>query len=137
MDFGSILKELRNSRQLTQLQLSQILETSKSNISKYEAGSVEPSMGTLVKISEYFNVSIDSLLGTNDFSRNGNLSRSQEQQGNIFFFDDLLRDVFSSRCNELLKEKQLSANSLSDVTGIDVKCCNKSSRENVNPPLKI
>ena len=41
MDFGIKLKELRNKKNLTQLQMAQILETSKSNISKYEAGRVE------------------------------------------------------------------------------------------------
>lgn len=62
MNFGVKLKELRTNKQLTQLQMAQILETSKSNISKYEAGSIEPSLETLRKISHFFNVSIDYLL---------------------------------------------------------------------------
>lgn len=66
MAFGVKLKELRTEKKLTQLQMANILETSKSNISKYEAGNVEPSFDTLLKISKFFNVSVDYLLGIND-----------------------------------------------------------------------
>lgn len=69
MDFGIKLKKLRITKGLTQMQLAEILETSKSNISKYEAGSVEPNLDTLLKISAFFDVSIDYLLGNTDFER--------------------------------------------------------------------
>jgi transcriptional regulator with XRE-family HTH domain len=64
MNFGTRLKKLRTDNNLTQLQLAEILGTSKSNISKYEAGSVEPNLETLVKISKEFGESIDNLLDT-------------------------------------------------------------------------
>lgn len=63
MTFGSRLKALRQEYQLTQNQLAKKLDTSKSNISKYESDTIEPNMKTLVLISKYFNVSIDYLLG--------------------------------------------------------------------------
>lgn len=66
MNFGTKLKELRTKKQLTQMQMAEILETSKSNISKYEAGNVEPNLETLIKISKYFNVSVDDLLGNDN-----------------------------------------------------------------------
>ena len=62
MNFGIRLKELRTQKKLTQLQMAEILDTSKSNISKYEAGSVEPNLETLTKISRYFDVPVDYLL---------------------------------------------------------------------------
>ena len=62
MDFGMRLKELRTQKKMTQLQMAKILDTSKSNISKYEAGSVEPNLETLAKISRYFDVPVDYLL---------------------------------------------------------------------------
>lgn len=66
MNFGNILKELRCKQGLTQIQLAKILGISKSNISKYEAGSVEPSIDTLNQIATHFNISVDYLLGRSD-----------------------------------------------------------------------
>lgn len=63
MDFGIRFKKLRVDKKLTQFQLAKILDISKSNISKYETGNVEPNLETLVKISKYFGVSTDYLLG--------------------------------------------------------------------------
>lgn len=63
MTFGAKLRALRQEHELTQDQLAKKLDTSKSNISKYESDSIEPNMRTLVLIATYFNVSIDYLLG--------------------------------------------------------------------------
>ena len=62
MTFGAKLRELRQNYGLTQTQLAMKLDTSKSNISKYESNAIEPNLKTLLLISDYFNVSIDSLL---------------------------------------------------------------------------
>ena len=69
MTFGAKLKALRQEHELTQYQLAKKLDTSKSNISKYESDSIEPSMRTLVLIAKYFNVSIDYLLGNSQYSK--------------------------------------------------------------------
>lgn len=63
MNFGERLKELRIENGLTQLQLAEILGISKSNISKYEAGSVEPNLDIITKSAVYFGVYTDYLLG--------------------------------------------------------------------------
>lgn len=64
--FGSRLKKLRMTKALTQQDLAVCLNISKSNISKYENGTIEPSFEILIKISDYFEVSIDYLLGKTD-----------------------------------------------------------------------
>lgn len=69
MNFGKNLKELRKKNELTQLQLSKILDTSKSNISKYEAGSIEPNLSILARVSTYFSVSTDYLLGLSELNQ--------------------------------------------------------------------
>lgn len=66
MTFGMRLKELRAEREITQLQLSEILDTAKSNISKYEADTIEPNISMLIKLSQYFKVSVDYMLGISD-----------------------------------------------------------------------
>lgn len=61
--FGNRLRELRVSEGITQLQMAVILDTSKSNISKYEAGTVEPGMEKINEIARFFKVTTDYLFG--------------------------------------------------------------------------
>ncbi|MBO5610624.1 MAG: helix-turn-helix transcriptional regulator [Eubacterium sp.] len=62
MSLGVNLRKCRESKGLTQKEMSDILDISKSNISKYESGDVEPNIDTLIKYADYFRVSIDYLL---------------------------------------------------------------------------
>ncbi len=63
MKFPEILRELRESRGLTQKQLSAALKISISSISMYENGNREPDLETLETIADYFNVDINRLTG--------------------------------------------------------------------------
>lgn len=60
-----LLKELREKRGLTQAQLSNSLKISPSAIGMYEQGRREPDHETLSKIADFFDVSIDYLIGRN------------------------------------------------------------------------
>lgn len=59
------LKELRTTSEKSQLDIANYLNISQSNYSKYELGVIEPSIETLVKIADYFNVTLDYLVGRN------------------------------------------------------------------------
>ncbi|MCH5154283.1 MAG: helix-turn-helix transcriptional regulator [Clostridiales bacterium] len=61
--FGEILKELRTSKCLGQVALAKELGVSKGIISLWENNLREPSMSNLITLSEYFNISIDELVG--------------------------------------------------------------------------
>lgn len=61
------LKELRKSKKLTQTELGKILGVGKTTISMYETNNSTPNDEIKMKISEYFNVSLDYLLGKTDF----------------------------------------------------------------------
>lgn len=66
---GSIifrLKELRDSRHISQVFLGLELNISQNAISQYETGVREASYDTLIAIADYFDVSIDYLLGRTD-----------------------------------------------------------------------
>ena len=63
MNFGEKLKSLREGKGLTQKRMAEILGISKSNVSKYEANSVEPNIGILKSYANFFDVSFDYLLG--------------------------------------------------------------------------
>lgn len=63
MPFPEILKELREKKGFTQKQLSEALYLSKTAVSQYENGTHTPSIETLIKLADIFDVSIDYLLG--------------------------------------------------------------------------
>lgn len=66
-NFPEKLKKIRLSNNLTQSQLAEILETTKQAISAYESGKVAPSLNSLIKLSENFNISLDSLVFDNEY----------------------------------------------------------------------
>lgn len=66
MDFSQRLKLLRNMNNTTQEDLAKYLGVSRPTIAGYETKGKQPSFETLFKIAEYFNVSIDYLLGKTD-----------------------------------------------------------------------
>ena len=57
------LKELRKKKGISQLRLATELNTTQNTISRYETGEREPGMDELIKIADYFNVSVDYLIG--------------------------------------------------------------------------
>lgn len=63
LDFGELLKKLRESAKLTQEQLGDRLHMSKSMIYYYEHSRRYPSADVLVQLAEVFHVSVDYLLG--------------------------------------------------------------------------
>ena len=60
------LKELRTSRKISQVKLAMDLNLTQNSISRYENGEREADYDTLVAIADYFNVSVDYLLGRTD-----------------------------------------------------------------------
>lgn len=56
-------KRLRESRELTQVDMAKILDVSRSTIGMYEQGKREPDFETLEKIADFFNVDLDQLTG--------------------------------------------------------------------------
>ncbi|TCU64164.1 DNA-binding XRE family transcriptional regulator [Tissierella praeacuta] len=66
MDFSQRLKVLRNINNKTQEDLAKYLGVSRPTIAGYETKGKQPSFETLFKIAEYFDVSIDYLLGKTD-----------------------------------------------------------------------
>jgi transcriptional regulator with XRE-family HTH domain len=56
------LKELRKSRNISQIKLAMDLNMNQNSISRYETGEREADYATLIAIADYFDVSIDYLL---------------------------------------------------------------------------
>lgn len=60
------LKELRKSKGISQIRLAMELNTSQNTISRYETGEREPGIAELIKIADYFDISVDYLLERTD-----------------------------------------------------------------------
>lgn len=60
--FGDMVKTLRLSHNLNQVQLATSLSVSKQTVSNWENNNILPSIEMLIKISEFFSVSTDFLL---------------------------------------------------------------------------
>lgn len=60
------LRELRRARNMTQLKLAIDLNMSQNTISRYESGAHEPGIAELIMLADYFNVSVDYLIGRTD-----------------------------------------------------------------------
>lgn len=62
MTFGKTLKERRSQLDLTQQEVAKKLYISRQTISNWENGKSYPDLDMLIKISDVYHVSIDSLL---------------------------------------------------------------------------
>ena len=60
------LKELRLENGMTQQQIASLLNIKQQSYTRYECGTGEPSLQTLIKLAEIFSVSTDYLLGISD-----------------------------------------------------------------------
>ncbi len=60
------LKELREARGLSQVRLAIDLNINQNSVSRYESGAREADYKTLIAIADYFDVSLDYLLGRTD-----------------------------------------------------------------------
>ncbi|RSD27631.1 XRE family transcriptional regulator [Mesobacillus subterraneus] len=64
--FGEKLRYLREKNNLSQYELAHKLEFANTLIPTYELGKKEPSLNHLELIADYFNVSVDYLLGRDE-----------------------------------------------------------------------
>jgi len=70
------LKALREESGVSQKQLADVVMVSQQSINKYENHNIEPDIDTMAKIADFFNTSIDYLVGHSDVRRK--IERVQE-----------------------------------------------------------
>ena len=61
------LREIRKKKQYSQLKVAMALSISREALSLYETGKRSPDVDMLVRLSQYFNVSIDYLITGKEF----------------------------------------------------------------------
>ena len=70
---GENIKRLRRDRQLTQEQLAEALEVSFQAVSKWETGTSYPDIQLLPVMADFFDVSVDTLLGVDAARKEGEI----------------------------------------------------------------
>ena len=63
MEFKEILKGLRKAKNISQGALAEKLNISLKTVSHWETGYTEPSITQLIQLADFFEVSLDELLG--------------------------------------------------------------------------
>lgn len=90
---GDKIKLYRENKKMTQNDLADILEVSAGTVSKYESGALEPSIESIKRLAELFEISIDELLNDKedkfDISKINVLGMLREQKemklkGNLY-----------------------------------------------------
>ena len=69
MYFYQRIRDLREDADQSQGDIAALLEISQQHYSMYETGKREPSLALLVRMSEYFNVSIHYLVTGEEFEQ--------------------------------------------------------------------
>lgn len=93
--FSRRLKNLRENKELAQNELAKELYVNRSLICVYEKGKRLPSVDMLIKLSEFFEVSIDFLLGVKDKSslnKTSYLNVSELNKSQIKILKDLIKE---------------------------------------------
>lgn len=90
---GEKIKSYRESKNMTQNEIANVLGVKSATVSKYESGTLEPNIEALKKLSELFEVTIDELLNDKedefDISKINILNMLREQKdmklkGNLY-----------------------------------------------------
>ena len=63
------LKMLREENGISQKQLAESRGVSQQSINKYENHNIEPDIHTMIRIADYFNTSVDFLIGHSEVRR--------------------------------------------------------------------
>lgn len=120
MDIGKKIRSLRLQKNIPQNDLARILGVSKSTMSNYERNYSTPDPELLVKIADYFNVSIDYLFDyelhnanitreTSDYNRNFSVSLSKDEYNVLTYYrrlSDEHKDLVKGQMVQLYLDQQ-------------------------------
>ena len=115
--FANVLKGLRIKSGLTQQEMADKLNISRSSIGMYENGEREPSFELLEIIADYFNVDMNYLLGKKESSENipqGYYLNEDARDMAQFLFDNPEYKVLFDSTRKVKKEDTLFVKEMID-----------------------
>lgn len=89
---SSRIKELRLANRMTQVDLADHLGVTKQCVSNWENDNIQPSIDILIKLSKFFKVSTDYLLGIEAEKKIDATGLTEEQIAHIrYIIDDIIK----------------------------------------------
>lgn len=134
--YGKRIKKLRLEQGLKQKELAEKLGISTSSIGMYEREARQPDTEILKKIANYFNVSIDYILGNSDKRDHSELTRKDEKDiaKTLTILKDQIENNQSGELNyngiEVTKD---DADLLLDAMEIALRRIKKKNKEKYTP----
>lgn len=101
--FSERLRKLREEKKISQLELAKFLNISQQALSKWEQNISQPDNNVLIILSNYFDVSVDYLLGKSDNKNPSNGLYTKTITDEDGYSIEIKTEV---PFNELSKEKQ-------------------------------
>lgn len=128
--FGNNLKKLREKRGLSQKELSEMLKVSASAVSMYENNQREPDYQTLIIISNFFDVDLNSLILKNLKSAFPRKSKEYQSKINITIISDV-----GKRIREKREEMNLSVEQLATMINKNRSTIYRYENGDMNMPM--
>ncbi|MBQ8572233.1 MAG: helix-turn-helix transcriptional regulator [Ruminococcus sp.] len=131
-DFPRIITMLRKEKKYSQKQVAEDLGISQALLSHYEKGIRECGLDFLIKVSDYYSVSCDFLLG-----------RTPERSGAMLRFEDIpdTEDSIESAAGKAslvpLLNKKILSNSLTVIYDMLIKANSKALTANISNYLML
>lgn len=88
LNIGSKLRQLRESKGLEIIDVAKILGMKRERYNHYEVDAREPNLDTVVRLANFYNVSVDYLLGVTD------IPTKSTPKGNEVSFSELLTKIY-------------------------------------------
>lgn len=102
--FRENIRRFRKARRLTQVQLAQVLGYNYTAIANYESGRNTPSINNLIKLADFFRVSIDELVGHEVNTSNSALYPMLDENEKVFIDGVIMQYLEFKKINEKMIE---------------------------------
>lgn len=133
MEFGKVLYSLRKKHQLSQKELAKELDVAQASINYWEKGERTPSIEAAKKISDYFGVSINDMLG-------GIIEQSRIHLKKTTNFFDYLESLGYEIGQGEHKDYQMyikETDAYIELSSEDIKLLESSSRTTIDNTIKL
>lgn len=135
--FADRLKELRNEKNITQVQLAELLGVSNGTVAMWETGKREPNYEMLNKLSEIFDKNIGYIIGySNDASSVKMREKEAEQLGAWAAEDDFYETIM-----KYLALDEYGKASVEDLIKNEMtRCCEQDSvmsTDNISLSIRV
>ena len=113
---GERIRALRESMNYSQMKFAQIFELGQSSVVRYEKGEASPPLELLVRIADYFDVSLDYIFGRTD-NPQGKLYEYKPKNGYPADMANFVEMGFDPKSPMNAKLKQTLVQMLREVDG--------------------